>query len=158
VCDCCTGSPIVITAVYYSEDMVELFTGRMVFLFGALLEDAALMHLLNRLLLQVVNTSCNLDHNIHLQLQDPRDMVEIFTGRMAFLFGALLENPALVHLLNQLLLQATVSRHVAPTLLQYLVEHRLKDLQQSTSKVLQKSFSLDLENGLTDIWRWRVKR
>lgn len=62
-------------------------------------------------------------------------MVEIFTGRMGFLFSALLEDPALIHLINQLLLQATVSRHVAPILLQYLVEHRLKDLQQPASKV-----------------------
>ena len=75
-----------------------------------------------------------------LLLQDARDMVEIFTGRMPFLFDALLADPALVHLLQQLLLPAApastaVSRHVAPILLQYLVEHRLKDLQQPSSKV-----------------------
>ena len=62
-------------------------------------------------------------------------MVEIFTGRMGFLFDALLEDPALVQLMTQLLLQASVSRHVAPILLQYLVEHRLKDLQQPVPKV-----------------------
>ena len=67
--------------------------------------------------------------------QDPRDMVEIFTGRMPFLFGALLQDPALVQLLSQLLVQASVSRHVAPILLQYLVEHRLKDLEKPSSKV-----------------------
>lgn len=68
-------------------------------------------------------------------MQDPRDMVEIFTGRMGFLFGALLEEPALVQLMSQLLLQTSVSRHVAPILLQYLVDHRLKDLQHPASKV-----------------------
>ena len=62
-------------------------------------------------------------------------MVEIFTGKMGFLFGALLEDPALVLLITQLLLQASVSRHVAPILLQYLVDHRLQDLQQPASKV-----------------------
>ena len=62
-------------------------------------------------------------------------MVEIFTGRMSFLFDALLQDSALVQLLSQLLLQPAVSRHVAPILLQYLVEHRLKDLQQPESKV-----------------------
>lgn len=67
-------------------------------------------------------------------------MVEIFTGRMGFLFDVLLEDPALVPLITQLLLQASVSRHVAPILLQYLVEHRLKDLQQPTSKVAAASW------------------
>ncbi|KAL0020642.1 hypothetical protein WJX79_010395 [Trebouxia sp. C0005] len=72
-------------------------------------------------------------------LSDARDMVEIFTGRMPFLFDALLADAALVHLLQQLLIPAApastaVSRHVAPILLQYLVEHRLKDLQQPSSK------------------------
>lgn len=62
-------------------------------------------------------------------------MVEIFTGRMGFLFGALLEEPYLVQLMSQLLLQTSVSRHVAPILLQYLVDHRLKDLQHPASKV-----------------------
>ena len=62
-------------------------------------------------------------------------MVEIFSGRMAFLFGALLEDPALVQLISHLLLQASVSLHVAPILLQYLVEHRLKNLEQPASKV-----------------------
>ena len=69
-------------------------------------------------------------------------MVEIFTGRMAFLFGALLQTPALVHLLNQLLLQAAVSRHVAPILLQYLVEHRLRDLHHPDCRVPNCSQSL----------------
>ena len=80
-----------------------------------------------------------------LLLQDARDMVEIFTGRMPFLFDALLADPALVHLLQQLLIPAgpapvssAVSRHVAPILLQYLVEHRLTDLQQPSSKVCDK--------------------
>ena len=68
-------------------------------------------------------------------VQDPRDMVEIFTGRMDFLFRALLDDPALVQLVSHLLLQASVSRHVAPILLQYLVQHRLKDLEQPASKV-----------------------
>ena len=75
-------------------------------------------------------------------LQDARDMVEIFTGKMAFLFGALLADPALVHLLSQLLIQTTVSRHIAPILLQYLVEHRLKELQQPSSKVGMSSVEL----------------
>ncbi|KAL3160164.1 hypothetical protein ABBQ32_010930 [Trebouxia sp. C0010 RCD-2024] len=86
-------------------------------------------------------------------LSDPRDMVEIFTGKMGFLFGALLEDPALLHLINQLLLQATVSRHVAPILLQYLVEHRLKDLQQPASKegsLVLKCFQL-LADALNQI-------
>ena len=73
-------------------------------------------------------------------MQDPRDMVEIFTGRMGYLFGAMLGDPALVQLMTQLLLQASVSRHVAPILLQYLVEHRLTDLQQPASKVAAASW------------------
>ena len=84
-----------------------------------------------------------------LLLQDARDMVEIFTGRMPFLFDALLADPALVHLLQQLLIPAgpapvstAVSRHVAPILLQYLVEHRLTDLQQPSSKVCAEHVSL----------------
>ena len=62
-------------------------------------------------------------------------MVEIFTGRMGYLFEALLEDSALVHLLQKLLMQPTISRNVAPIMLQYLVDHRLKDLQQPESKV-----------------------
>lgn len=67
--------------------------------------------------------------------QDPRDLVEIFTGRMPFLFNAMLKEPALVHLLNHLLLQPAVSRHLAPILLQHLVDERLQDLQKPESKV-----------------------
>lgn len=62
-------------------------------------------------------------------------MVEIFTGRMEYLFSALLEDPALVHLLQQLLMQPTISRHVAPILMQYLVDSRLTNLQEPSSKV-----------------------
>ncbi|KAL0051806.1 hypothetical protein WJX82_002492 [Trebouxia sp. C0006] len=88
-------------------------------------------------------------------LSDARDMVEIFTGRMPFLFDALLADPALVHLLQQLLIPAgpapvssAVSRHVAPILLQYLVEHRLTDLQQPSSKegiLVLKCFQLSAD-------------
>lgn len=67
--------------------------------------------------------------------QDPRDLVEIFTGRMPFLFDAMLKEPALTHLLNHLLLQPQVSRHLAPILLQHLIDERLPDLQKPDSKV-----------------------
>lgn len=67
--------------------------------------------------------------------QDPRDLVEIFTGRMPFLFGAMLKEPALIHLLNHLLLQPAVSRHLVPILLQHLVAERLPDLQKPESEV-----------------------
>ena len=68
-------------------------------------------------------------------MQDPRDVVELFSTQMAFLFDSMLRDTKLIRIVAQLLGAQPTGRHFADVLLNYLVDHKLDRLQQPGTKV-----------------------
>ncbi|KAK9813301.1 hypothetical protein WJX72_012102 [[Myrmecia] bisecta] len=78
-------------------------------------------------------------------LQDPRDVVEVFTMQMPLLFSSMLKDTKLIRVVAQLLSTQPTGRHFADVLLTFLVNHKLEKLQAPVSKegtLLLKLFSL----------------
>lgn len=68
-----------------------------------------------------------------LSQQDPRDVVELFSRHMGFIFQATLEDPKLLRTFQKLL-DSPCHRQFASVLLQFLLDERMGSLRRPESK------------------------
>ena len=66
-------------------------------------------------------------------MQDPRDVVELFSRHMGFIFKATLEDPKLLRTFQKLL-DSPCHRQFASVLLQFLLNERMGSLRRPESK------------------------
>ena len=69
-------------------------------------------------------------------MQDPRDVVEVLSMQMPFLFACVQEDPKLLRMI-MILLQSSCQRQFASILLSYLLDHKLETLSVYSSTISQ---------------------